>query len=365
MPGPAARGPPGPMQRKKGAPVRGRRSLGPLVFEPILVAKPWGGRRLAALGKRPPPGGAAETRYGESWEVADMGAEALAGSEERRTRAAAGPHRGKTLRRLIAELGPALLGSSPPTPEGDFPLLVKVLDTAEHLSIQVHPDEDRAAVRPDWAAKTESWYVLEADPGAVIFKGFRPGVETGDAAAAAGTPALAGLMEQAPVRRGDFHHLPAGTIHALGAGVTVAEVQTPSDTTFRLYDWTEEYDRPRRPLHTADALQALSAEHPADASPPALEGGGKRLLINAPGYRIWEHRTESGQTLDIGEDPELRILMSAAGQAVVEAGAAPPQELGTGGALVIPADTAPFTAVTASGPAALLEIRLAQPRPSP
>lgn len=331
---------------------------GLLVLEPILVAKPWGGRRLEALGKKPADGHRPGTVYGESWEVADLGAEALAGSEERRTPAAAGPHRGKTLHRLIAELGPALLGSASPTPGGGFPLLVKVLDTAEHLSIQVHPDEDCAAARPGWAAKTESWYVLDAEPGAVIFKGFRPGAATDDAAEAAGTPALASLMERIPVRRGDFHHLPAGTIHALGAGVTVAEVQTPSDTTFRLYDWTEEYDRPRRPLHIADALESLSEETPPEGTYlPALEGEGKRLLIDAPSYRIWEHRTDGDQTLDLGEDPELRILMSASGQAAVEAGAAPPHELRTGDCLVIPADTAPSTAVTASGPAALLEVR--------
>lgn len=365
MPGPPARGPPGPMQRSRGAPVRGRRSLGPLMLEPILVAKPWGGRRLAALGKRPPPGGAAETLYGESWEVADLGAEALDGSEDRRTQAAAGPHRGKTLRRLIAELGPALLGSASPTPEGDFPLLVKVLDTAEHLSIQVHPDEDRAAGRPDWAAKTESWYVLEADPGAVIFKGFRPGVEMGDAAEAAGTPALAGLMEQTPVRRGDFHHLPAGTVHALGAGVTVSEVQTPSDTTFRLYDWTEEYDRPRRPLHIADALEGLSLDPPGALSRPAMEGEGARRLVETPHYRIWEHRTGgTGGRLAIGGDPELRILAAAEGRFTVESEQAPPLDLPRGATALIPAAAA-ATSITASVPSALLEIRLAQPCPSP
>lgn len=330
---------------------------GPLALDPILVPKPWGGRRLTMLGKRPPAGGETGTLYGESWEAADLGGGA-SGSEEVRTPVASGAHRGKTLRRLIADLGSALLGSASPTPEGGFPLLVKVLDTAEHLSIQVHPDEDCAAARPDWAAKTESWYVLEAEPGAVIFKGLQPGVDMEEAAEAAGTPALAGLMERTPARRGDFHHIPAGTIHALGAGVTVAEVQTPSDTTFRLYDWTEEYDRPLRPLHIPQALRAISTEAPAGRSLPAMESAGKRLLVDAAPYRMWEHRTDGEQALDIGEDPELRILMSAAGQAVVESGAAPPMDLGTGSTLVIPAAAAPSTAVTASGPAALLEVRL-------
>lgn len=333
------------------------RWLGPLVLDPILVPKPWGGRRLTMLGKRPPADGEAGTLYGESWEAADLGGGA-SGSEEVRTPVASGAHRGKTLRRLISDLGPALLGSASPTPEGGFPLLVKLLDTSEHLSIQVHPDEDCAAARPDWAAKTESWYVLDAEPGAVIFKGLRPGAGMQDAAEAAGTPALAGLMERTPARRGDFHHIPAGTIHALGAGVTAAEVQTPSDTTFRLYDWTEEYGRPLRPLHIPQALRAMSPEPPAGRSLPAMEGAGKRLLVDAARYRMWEHRTDGGQELDIGEDPELRILMPAAGRAVVESGAAPPLELRTGATLVIPAAAAPSTSVAASGPATLLEVRL-------
>ena len=333
------------------------RGPAPLVLDPILVPKPWGGRRLTMLGKRPPEGGEAGTLYGESWEVADLDG-GWSGSEEVRTPVASGAHRGKTLRRLIADLGSALLGSASPTPEGDFPLLVKVLDTAEHLSIQVHPDEDCAAVRPEWAAKTESWYVLEAEPGAVIFKGLHPGADMEEVAEAAGTPALAGLMERTPARRGDFHHIPAGTIHALGAGVTVAEVQTPSDTTFRLYDWTVEYDRPLRPLHIPQALRAMSSEPPAGRSLPATEGEGKRLLVGASRYRMWEHRTSGGQELDIGEDPELRILMPAVGQASVEAEDTPPLELGTGSTLVIPAAAAPAAAVKTSGPATLLEVRL-------
>ena len=115
--------------------------LGLLSLDPILVAKPWGGVRLASLGKEPPADRVAGTRYGESWEVADLPADAVSAAERGRTRVAAGPHRGKTLRRLIADQGSALVGSASPTASGDFPLLFKLLDTAEHLSIQVHPDQ--------------------------------------------------------------------------------------------------------------------------------------------------------------------------------------------------------------------------------
>ena len=346
----------------RGAPVRGP---GPLTLDPILVAKPWGGNKLSALGKLPASGQPGGAVYGESWEVADLGGEALGGSEDgdsfgegRRTPVGAGPHRGKTLRRLIAELGPALLGSARAAPDGAFPLLFKLLDAAQPLSIQVHPDETQAAGRRGWQPKTESWYVLDAEPGAAIYKGLRPGVGMEEVRAAAGTPAIVPLVERIEVRRGDFHHLPAGTMHALGAGVTVAEVQTPSDTTFRLYDWTEEYGRPPRPLQILEALQALSAEPPACPFLAAMEGEGNRLLIDTPHYRMREHRTHGEGVIDIGKEPELRILMTAEGRAVVEAEEAPPIDLRTGAALVIPAADAPYTAVTAPGAAALLEIMI-------
>jgi len=330
--------------------------LGLLSLDPILVAKPWGGGSLVSLGKQPPANHVAGTRYGESWEVADLPRGALAAAERGRTRVAAGPHRGKTLRRLVAERGAELLGSASPTPDGDFPLLFKLLDTAEHLSIQVHPDETWAALNPGWLPKTESWYVLDAEPGAAIFKGFRHGVDMEAVRAAAGTPALAGLLRRVPVRRGDFHHLPAGTVHALGAGVTVAEVQTPSDTTFRLYDWTEEYDRPHRPLQIGRALDALSLDSP-DRSRGDMDGEGVRTLVNDPHFWIREHRATEG-TMVLLDLPELRILAVVHGRAEVTAGGGTGLWLGSGSTVVVPAVLGTSTPVRSSGAATLLEIGL-------
>ena len=332
-------------------------SVGLLRLDPFLVSKPWGGRRLAGLGKKPPADQPTGTRFGESWEVADLPDGALSAATRGRTRVAAGSHRGKTLRRLIAELGPELLGSASPTPAGEFPLLFKLLDTAEHLSIQVHPDETRAAAKPEWLPKTESWYVLDAQPGAGIFKGVRPGVQMEDIGAAAGTRRLADLLNRVMVRPGDFHHLPAGTIHALGAGVTVAEVQTPSDTTFRLYDWTEEYDRPPRPLQIANALQALSFDPPAALSRGPMDDDGTRLLVETPHYWLREHRA-TDRPLVLQAVPELRILAVARGRAEVSTGDGSPLELGSGCAVVVPAEVATSTRVTAGGTTALLEIGL-------
>ena len=332
-------------------------SVGLLRLDPILVSKPWGGRRLASLGKKPPADQPTGTRFGESWEVADLPPRALSATKRGRTRVSAGSHRGKTLRRLIAGLGPELLGSASPTPAGEFPLLFKLLDTAEHLSIQVHPDETRAAAKPEWLPKTESWYVLDAQPGAAIFKGVRPGVQMQDIGVAAGTRRLADLLNRVMVRPGDFHHLPAGTIHALGAGVTVAEVQTPSDTTFRLYDWTDEYDRPPRRLQIRQALEALSTDSPATLSRGPMDGEGVRLLVDTPHYWVREH-SETSQPMFLQGAPELRILTVARGRTDVTVGDGPPIEIRSGSTVLVPAAIAASTRVVASGTATLLEIGL-------
>ena len=334
------------------------KETGLLAFEPILVPKPWGGHRLERLGKPVPDSLAHGARYGESWEVADLPRDALPESAKGRTLVAGGPHHGKSLRQLVAEMGTDLLGSASPTPAGDFPLLIKLLDTAEHLSIQVHPDEEYVAGRHGWSPKTESWYVLDARPGAAIFKGFRPGVTMEATRAAAGTPELAELLQRIPVRRGDFHHLPAGTVHALGAGVTVAEVQTPSDTTLRLYDWTDEYQRSERQLHVEDGIWALVADDRPAASSSPMESNGDRLLVSTPHYWIREHRIAAGDIPALVREPELRILMVTRGRSTISSPGYPPLELGAGSSGVIPAAIASTVLATASDPVTMLEIGL-------
>ena len=332
---------------------------GLLVLEPILVPKPWGGRGLEKLGKPVPEHLPAGTTFGESWEVADLPDDALSASASGRTLVANRPHRGKSLRELVTEMGADLLGSASPTPAGDFPLLFKMLDTAQHLSIQVHPDDEYAARRSDWHSKTESWYVLDAEPGAAIFKGFRPGVTIEEVQAAAGTSDLAGLMRRIPVKSGDFHHLPAGTVHALGAGVTVAEVQTPSDTTFRLYDWTDEYRRPPRPLHVEDGLAALIDEQQPALPVPPIGSDGSRLLVATPHYWIREHRPSTWDKATLVREPELRILMTTRGALAVACEDAIPTALPAGCTVLVPAARALSATATAEKDATFLEIGLA------
>lgn len=216
----------------------------PVVFEPIFKPKPWGGRTLARLFDKPLP---PDQPIGESWEVVS-----LPGNE---SRVRGGPLAGRTVSELIDMWGRDLYGGAELV-EGRFPLLIKFLDACEHLSVQVHP-KPSAENQDDWqpGIKPEAWYVLHAESGAEMFVGFKPDVTPADAARAANTPEMAKLLRPWPVKPGQCYYLPSGTPHALGAGIVVAEVQTPSDITYRLYDWNRVgFDGKPRELHIEQGL---------------------------------------------------------------------------------------------------------------
>ena len=278
-----------------------------LRLEPLAVTRPWGGRRLEALGRSLPP----DVGVGESWEVADLATDG--GLGEQCTRVAAGHHTGMRLAELIERFGAELLGSAGPTPDGRFPLLVKLLDARQHLSVQVHPPPQVADQDPAIRAKSESWYVLDADPGSRMWFDIRTDIEDAEVAAAAGTPAIVAMLGDVPAQVGAFHHIPAGRVHALGAGVMVLEIQTPSDTTFRMYDWGIEYDRPPRHLHTEAALRSIVRGDPTAISVAASDMAGSRTLVTTPEYWIVEHRTD-GRAVPLDTRSELRVVTVAAGE---------------------------------------------------
>ncbi len=224
----------------------------PVVFEPIFKAKPWGGRELERLFNKPLPG---DGPIGESWELAD-----LPGNE---SRVARGPLAGKTVGKLIEMWGRDLLGNAGLV-DGRFPLLIKFLDARERLSVQVHPSGPAtASERQQPGVKHEAWYVVDAEPGAVLYLGLKPGVGPEEVRAAGSTPALAELHQLRPGEPGRCYYLPSGIPHALGAGLVVAEVQTPSDVTYRLYDWERlGLDGKPRELHVEQALANIRYDVP-------------------------------------------------------------------------------------------------------
>lgn len=266
--------------------------LAPFRLAPVLVERPWGGRRLADYGKTLP----ADVNIGESWELCDLPQELVPHVDDPSSTVLDGPYAGARLRTVVAEQTEALLGPVAPTREGRFPLLFKLLDAREHLSVQVHPHEAYVATHPEARLKTESWYIVDADPGAVLYLDVVAGTTIDDVAAVMGTPGIVPLLGVRPAVPGAFHHVPAGRIHALGAGALVAEVQTPSDTTYRIYDWADEYGRPPRQLHTEESMDSIILEQPAAFSLDATEAQGVRDLVATDYYWMREHRVDSGSS---------------------------------------------------------------------
>jgi mannose-6-phosphate isomerase len=266
--------------------------LTPFRLEPILMERPWGGTRLAKYGKQLPPG----EPIGESWELADLPRHVVPTLEDPSSRVLDGPYAGARLRTVVAERTEALLGPVRPTAEGRFPLLFKLLDAREHLSVQVHPHQAYVKAHPEARPKTESWYIVDADPGARLYLDVKPGTTKVDVEAVMGKPDILALLGERPAVPGAFHHLPAGLIHALGAGTLLAEVQTPSDTTFRIYDWAVEYGRAPRQLHPVGAMGSIILHPDAAFSLETITAQGVRELVRNEHYWMREHRLDSGSS---------------------------------------------------------------------
>ena len=228
----------------------------------------WGGRRL-----RPDVQGPTA----EAWVVFDE------------DRVAAGPLEGRQLKELAAAYGADLLGERAVRNTGlRFPLLIKLLDVAAWLSVQVHPNDEQA-VRLEGAGffgKTEAWHILEADPGAELLCGLRPGATAGALVQAVRGGGVLNLVQSHPVRAGETFFIHPGLVHALGPGILAYEVQQTSDLTYRVYDW----DRPpseKRRLHLEQSLAVIDTSQECHARPsPALPAGGRVELVACEYFRL-------------------------------------------------------------------------------
>lgn len=310
--------------------------LYPLIFEPIYKEKVWGGRKLERLGRRLP--GGPDTLIGESWEVADLGQTSVSGGGGGAARSvvSTGPLEGRTLHDIMDNYRRDVMGDLQRTESGDFPLLVKFLDAEANLSVQVHPSEAYAASHDDAHLKSESWYILYAAPGAVIYKGVKPGVSPADFRAAIEENTVEELLIRVEVRAGDVHYLPTGTCHALGAGVLAAEVQTPSDTTFRVYDW----GRVGRALHVEQAMQCITFG-PPDVSRYELhghiKGDGSTLthLVACEHFRIDRIEADTGYTQMLEYDQPV-IWMALSGGGTITTSNTPPTRFQQGQTMLLP-----------------------------
>jgi mannose-6-phosphate isomerase len=245
--------------------------LYPLQFAPLFKRYLWGGRRLeTVLGKYLGDG----TDYAESWEVADHHAG--------QSIVAAGPLAGTSLGTLVRERGPELLGRHAPAILGGaarFPLLFKYLDSQRDLSVQVHPDDAAAArLDPPDLGKTEAWVIVAAEPGSRVYAGLRAGIDRQQLAKATAAGRTDECLHSFEPNVGDCIFIPAGTVHALGAGLVVAEIQQASDTTYRLFDWNRVgHDGQPRALHIEQALAAI--DYSAGPVTPALPQSTERPQV--------------------------------------------------------------------------------------
>jgi mannose-6-phosphate isomerase len=259
-------------------------------FQPIIKPLPWGGRKLKSIfGKQLPD----ELPCGESWEVVDL--------PDDNSKVEEGLLASKTLGSLVKSAQEDLLGDAQLL-MGRFPVLYKFIDARQTLSVQVHPDEEAVkqlggSARP----KTEAWYILQADPGAKLYLGFKEGVGIKELEAALQKGTVEELLYEVIVKPGDFVYLPSGTMHAIGGGIVLAEIQQASDTTYRVFDWNRlGLDGKPRQLHVQQALASINFDIrglPAHAAPAS----------GRPGIRCPDFSFE-------------KVSLGAEGEAPVEAG---------------------------------------------
>ncbi len=272
--------------------------LYPFKMQPTMHPRVWGGRRLASVLHKTLPD---DQPYGESWEVHDT------------SRIANGPFADCTLASLIADYGADILGGHN-LPEEGMPLLLKFLDTQQWLSIQVHPNDELArALEGDPRGKNEAWVILHADPGAQILAGMRPGstLEQLEEAIRQGT--LEQHMVYYQPKAGDVLYVEAGTIHALGPGLLVCEIQQSSDTTYRLYDWNRlGIDGRPRPLHIEKGLKASRLDKQLQ---PAQPQG--TLLLQTPYFTVHRHTLTPQEPHTLHTTGRFHILTCVDGEAVV------------------------------------------------
>lgn len=285
-------------------------SLPPLIFEPYLRPQIWGGRKLETLfGKRLPDDG----RYGESWEIS--------GHAHHTSRVANGPLKDTLLTDLCRTRSRELFGESPPR-DGMFPLLVKLLDCNDLLSIQVHPnDEDAARLTRGERGKTEAWVILAVEPSGIIYAGLKDGVTREMLC----EHLLRGTTDQClhvvQPKVGDCIFLPAGTVHAVGGGVVMAEVQQSSDATFRLFDWNRfGADGKPRALHIDESLASIDFSHgsvnPVEPSlmsglPPGVSG---ETLVRCSYFTMDRYRVSDEWKAPFDGRSSIWIVLAGTGQ---------------------------------------------------
>jgi len=270
----------------------------PLKFKPVFKQRIWGGQKLRDyFGKDIPTG----QKIGESWELADL--------PEDKSVIANGPLAGMNIHQVLVKYPKDITGNA--SFNGNFPLLIKILDAENVLSVQVHPDEETCRRTGKGDPKTECWYIIKAAAGAVIYKGVKETVTKERFAAAIKEGDVEELLNKVEVQAGQCHFLPSGTAHAIGAGLLIAEIQLPSDTTYRVFDWNrvDEHGKARQ-LHIEDALESIHFGKSANDLPVTTVG----RLVECEYFIIDKgHQTKGCERLEAAGQMRVVMILNGTG----------------------------------------------------
>ena len=254
----------------------------PLTFHPLVMERVWGGRSLETeYGRTLPKAG---VPYGESWELVDRAGE--------QSVVTGGPFENRSLHDLWTNhREPLFGGGSVGNPSERFPLLIKILDARDTLSIQVHPP---ASIAPELGGepKTEMWVIAHAEPDACLYVGLKAGVTRSDFEKALADGSVADVVHRIPVKAGDFIFIPSGRLHAIGAGLVIFEIQQNSDTTYRVFDWNRVgLDGKPRDLHVQESLACIDF---TDVEPSLGVEDSDGLLVSCAHFIVHRHRLDPG-----------------------------------------------------------------------
>jgi mannose-6-phosphate isomerase len=300
----------------------------PLTFKPLYMQRVWGGRELERVYGRALPD---QMPYGESWEIVDRENEQSVIDE--------GPFAGKTLHDLWIRHRTEVFGEGYES-HPRFPILIKILDARDDLSIQVHPPVERAA-KTAGEPKTEMWYIAEREPGAKLYVGLKQGVTRADFERAIAEGTVADRVHAIEPQPGDSIFIPSGRLHAIGAGFLIHEIQQNSDTTYRVFDWNRMgLDGKPRELHVAESLASIDF----DDFEPGMDTPDGDVLASCPYFRTERKFPKAGETIGNAGPGRFSILSIVEGSLESTAG----RRFAKGSFMLMPRDAAPLRVLEAS-----------------
>ena len=315
----------------------------PIKFHPLLKSTLWGGEKIIPFKQLD----SCQKQVGESWEIS--------GVKDNETVVASGEHQGKSLNQLVAELKGDLVGTDNYARFGDeFPLLIKFIDARQDLSIQVHPTDEIAHRQGKRRGKTEMWYIMESDPGAKLYCGLKQQITPERYKEMVHDDTICDALAQYEVGEGDVFFLPAGRIHAIGAGCFLAEIQQTSDVTYRIYDFKRrDKDGNYRELHTHEAAESINYEVLPDyRTRYEAQKNAPVTLVECPYFCTAVYDLDEPMTLDYADLDSFVILIALAGNAVITDDEGHETTLKAGETLLVPATT---KALNVSGTVKFLE----------